>query len=242
MTGKQAFGLFAFGVACWCGGGALAYSLTKTALEEKHEQILDQEIEQAKRYYARKNKTGDFADPTKLAEGYQSEEGKDLQKAVDDLGYSQKLQVPQEEKAAPQVIEKNVFDESVEEHNKMMEEYEEYRQKREMSRKGFIISADEFLENEIEYEQATLTYFQGDDVLADDKDEYIRDADAVVGDDNLNHFGFLSKDNNILYIRNDRLKTMYEVVHSSGEYKKEVLGFIEHTDRPGKSKLRKFKE
>lgn len=240
--------LFGFGLACWIGGGATAYFLVKKELEQKYEDIADKEIAAAAKFYARQHKEGEYEDPVKLAEQH-AEEDAVVKGAIQTLEYGEVSSTTEDQEAAVKSIhgereveEHNVFEESDTKHAEMMEEYEKERRDREMRRHGFIISKEEFMENEIEYEQSTLTYFEGDDVLADDKDDYIRDVDAVVGEDNLDRFGFLSGDNNVVYIRNDRLKAMYEVLHSSGEYKKEVLGFIHSDDRPGKSKIRRFRE
>ena len=52
----------------------------------------------------------------------------------------------------------------------------------------------------------------------------IPDADDAVGEMNLHRFGHGSGDNNVVYIRNDRLENDFIVLRSQGEYAKEVLG------------------
>lgn len=101
----------------------------------------------------------------------------------------------------------------------------------------YILTHEEFMNTEKDYDQHTLTYFEGDDILVDERDEIVPDSDGLVGDDNLTRFGHGSKDNNIVYIRNENLEMEFEVVRSQGEYTKEVLGFIQHSDRP----IRKFR-
>lgn len=87
----------------------------------------------------------------------------------------------------------------------------------------YILTADEFLHNESEYEQITLTYFEGDRVLVDDQEQPAPDK-GLVGEGNLKRFGHLSKDRNVLYVRNPVLKLEFEILRSEGTYKKEVLG------------------
>ena len=87
----------------------------------------------------------------------------------------------------------------------------------------YIISADEFLNTEVGYEQFTLTYFQGDETLVDQADTIVESVEKTVGVANLSKFGHLSEDENIVYIRNERLNWDFEVVRSMGKYSVEVL-------------------
>jgi hypothetical protein len=240
VNGKQALGLFAFGLVCWCGGGAVAYRATREHFKLKYEEDLVEEIAKARKFFARRYKEDEYSDPNKLAKEYEGDEVStkqdELEEATEELRYAERHPADPVE---PETIEKSIF---TEDDRWDWAKEQELRVGLEMRRRPYIIHHDEFMQNEKEYEQATLTYFEGDDVLADDKDEYIDDADAVVGDDNLQHFGYGSKDNNVVYIRNPRLKMEYEVLHHSGKYAQEILGFIEHSDRPGKSKIRRFRE
>jgi hypothetical protein len=103
----------------------------------------------------------------------------------------------------------------------------------------YVISWDEFASAVLEYDQDTLTYFEGDDTLVDGRDSVVDNVDATIGLANLEKFGHGSKDNNIVYIRNDKLGLDLEVVRSKGSYAKEVLGFIEHSESRGRP--RKFR-
>lgn len=102
----------------------------------------------------------------------------------------------------------------------------------------YVISHDEFFQNELDYEQVSLTYYEGDGVLLDDKDMPIPDTDDIVGDDNLVRFGHGSKDNNIVYVRNDHRSMDFEIARSTGEYAVDVLGFDENTNKSGVRKFR----
>jgi len=99
---------------------------------------------------------------------------------------------------------------------------------------AYIISEDAFLSNEVEHEQVSITYYVGDDILADEKDEVVPDADALVGEDALLQFGHMSNDDNIVYVRNPRLNLDFEVQKSMGKYAVEVLGL----DDPAEKKRR----
>ncbi len=111
--------------------------------------------------------------------------------------------------------------------------------------KAYILHHDEFYENETDYEQVQLTYYEGDDTLVDDKDMPVPDEDSVVGEDALTSFGHGSKDKNVVFVRNDKLELDIEVVRSNGKYSVEVLGLddteneLKHSySRPG----RKFRQ
>ena len=78
------------------------------------------------------------------------------------------------------------------------------------------------------YEQIVYTWYD-DSVLADDDDEMILDdsyIDRTIGLDNFNMF--VSNNNmDVMYIRNDRLETDYEVVKSLSNYSDR----LEHSPR-----------
>lgn len=96
--------------------------------------------------------------------------------------------------------------------------------------KPYILEHDEFYE--AANNNATLTFFEGDGVLADEADQPIPDIDSVVGEDNLTKFGHGSRDPNVLYVRNEGLDLDFEIVRNEGKYTEQVMGFIQHEDRP----------
>lgn len=106
--------------------------------------------------------------------------------------------------------------------------------------KPYIITFDEFYESD--NQTITLTWFEGDEVLADEKDEHIPTIDKTVGEDNLLRFGYGSRDPNILYIRNEKMETDFEVVKNEGKYTEQVLGFIQHEDKVRPRKFRTYDE
>lgn len=102
----------------------------------------------------------------------------------------------------------------------------------------YIITHEEFLANENDWDQMCLTYFEGDDILADTGDEVISDTEGVVGNRNLLSFGVASRDPNIVYVRNQRIEAEYEIALSKDSYARAVLNFMEHDDQRGISKFR----
>lgn len=85
----------------------------------------------------------------------------------------------------------------------------------------YVIPVAVFFENEYEWTQEVLTYYQGDDVVSDQADQVIESYHRVIG--NL-EFGHGSGDPNVVYVRNPSLKREWEVLLHTGKYEEEVLG------------------
>lgn len=78
----------------------------------------------------------------------------------------------------------------------------------------FVISREEFAygENTDEYDKLTLSYFPRDRVLLDDDDEVMENIVQLVGWKNLNQFGGESGDPDVVFVRNEKLMTDFEIV------------------------------
>jgi len=85
----------------------------------------------------------------------------------------------------------------------------------------YVLHKDEFWAEESGYEQSTLTYFQGDDILVDDKDVPIYNHNIVIGE---LKFGHGSGDLNVFYVRNVGHQAEYEILMDRGSYAIEILG------------------
>lgn len=79
-----------------------------------------------------------------------------------------------------------------------------------------IISLSEFA-NEEEFESVTLSYYD-DDVLTDEHDNPIDRPERVVGEDALVSFGEQSEDSDVVYVRNETLRGVYEIVRTNKNY------------------------
>ena len=141
-----------------------------------------------------------------------------LADVVQELGYA-----PTEEEVEGEV--QNAFDKD----DPQDEPTDTWNYEQELSSRGavfpYVIHHDEYTINEDNHEQVTLTYFAGDDVLSDERDQVLPDQDTVVGLENLQKFGHGSEDPNVVYVRNPRLEVDYEIVRSEGTYATEVHGF-----------------
>lgn len=79
----------------------------------------------------------------------------------------------------------------------------------------YVISPEEFGELH-DYKTVSLTYY-ADEILADsDTDDIIDDEESVVGTDFSNHFGEYEDDS--VFIRNDKLKSDYEILLDARNY------------------------
>lgn len=83
----------------------------------------------------------------------------------------------------------------------------------------YIISPDDFGDQE-EYDKISLTYYS-DEVLVDENDDVISDEDLCVPSDFASHFGEYEDDS--VFVRNDRLKTDYEILMDPREYYGEIV-------------------
>lgn len=223
--------------------GVVTHHFTKKHLKAKYEEVISQELEDAKKFYSRLHKTDEYSDPVKLAEKYEDDPDSEMvSEAVEAIQrYSpSEVEKPVEteealiiEEKTETVVRKNIFTEAQADGDgfKLEEEMKNRRPDR-----PYVISYDEFFENEPEFEEMSLTYFEGDDVLVDDRDQHIDDTEGLVGNANLLRFGHGSKDKNVVYIRNERLQLNIEVMHSHGKFTETVLGFIEHSSDSGRNR------
>jgi hypothetical protein len=85
----------------------------------------------------------------------------------------------------------------------------------------YVIHYDEFMNNETNYPQETLTYYRGDDIVADQQDSPIYNYASLMGE---LRFGHGSNDPNVVYIRNDQIHMEWEILLHEGSYSYEVAG------------------
>lgn len=230
------------------GGAGLSYALTKRHMTLEFEKLLDKELEAARKYYqdlyfldGTSVKDEPVADGlTRLYSGESQGDG--------DLSADSDRKMTREEFEASRRNTKVVIDEPKETVRRNTFDYaekvEEYDLEAEMRKRSadtpYIITQEEFFENEPSYTQVSISYFRGDDVLADEQDDAFQDHSVIGGSDNL-RFGYGSNDKNLVYIRNDEIETDFEVTHSYGTFASEVLG-LEHMADDRRVGVRKFRD
>lgn len=236
--------------------GYLTWLLTKKHLTMKYEIIAAKEIADAKSFYGRLHKTDENDEPLSPQQVLEDKLGKEAVDALRGYGpgvdgpYASEEELAQVQAArlaaregkdgpvvegeAPITVtdrdgkttSHNIFSDA-EVHGDNWDYERELKIREENPTKPYILSNEEYLENESGYDQASLTYYEGDNVLSDDQDIPVNDTESLVGDDNLERFGHGSGDPKILYIRNDNTEMEYEIALSTGEYTREVLGLVE---------------
>ena len=85
----------------------------------------------------------------------------------------------------------------------------------------YVIHRDEYMADEMDFSQSTVTYYAGDDILCDSLDTPIYAYSSILGD---LEFGHGSDDANVVYIRNEKERREWEVLRSEGYYSVEVQG------------------
>lgn len=185
-------------------GGTAGYFVTKKMLEAD----LQAQIDDVKEHYKLLRKEGEYSSPENVPTSYED--------TLEGLGYSEEgFNLASEEPEELEDVLENVEDEEAEE-----------REER-FSNEPYVISVKEFMDDKEDYDKVTVTYFEGDDTLCDEREQIIPDIEGTVGSDSLTKFGQLSDDKNIVYVRNDIIQTDFEVALDKRDYSDVVLGIRE---------------
>lgn len=230
-------------------GGAVTGALICFAiLKEKYEVLANEEIENIKDYYQKEMESMENAyeeeldnliNTMKKYEGLENEEIKNMKDNINKniekhhKREEKKTYVDYVKKYNPNEIVKDkyydipypdVIDEDYHEDDELPEDPPENDLQYE---KPFVISREEFDEEFLHFDKITITYYEKDDVLADEQDEIIPDVEAVVGYDSLSRFGDMSDDDCVVYVRNVRLGADYEIILAQESYAESVLGIVQ---------------
>lgn len=109
----------------------------------------------------------------------------------------------------------------------------------------YVISVDSFGDEYKEYDKLSISYYEDDDTLVDEKDDVIQDVQGTIGEALL-CFGDQSDDPDVVYVRNERLGIDYEIILVHNSYQVAVLGIkisddrgvaINHTNRAMRRRL-----
>jgi hypothetical protein len=106
----------------------------------------------------------------------------------------------------------------------------------------YVIHKDEFVADEAGCDQRTVTYYEGDDIMANEEDIPMYDFNSMMGD---LKWGHGSCDPNVVYIRNEKLEMEWEVLLHTGRFDVEVLGSdIEdaYASKDLKNSVQKFRD
>lgn len=199
-------------------GGAIGFLTAKKMLEVKYETLLQEEIEKTQEYYRRFYKKDGFETPEEAAAtlGLDSEDPvieEETESVVVAAAAMRSYRGAEPKEHVAKVL--NIFKRTEENHVDDEETEQDV---------PVVISRAAFDQNNPGHSQSTITYFQADETLVDERSEILDDIDELVGLDNLQRFGHKSGDPNVVLVRNDRFQMDFEILLSTGSYSEEVLG------------------
>ncbi len=201
------------------GSAAAGYLVAKEKLGREFDERLEREIDQAQEYYRKAAKVEEFASPESTLEALRPELVAANKALTQYQGRFDETKVD-----IPSVATtKNIFDSP-----KPDVEWElELRNRTEEA--PYVLTAQEYMDGDLSYQQLEVTYFAGDNVLVDERDDVIEadDADMLVGLNNLKKFGLQSGDENVVYVRNHEKEVDVEINKDDRKYSVHVLGMPE---------------
>ena len=84
--------------------------------------------------------------------------------------------------------------------------------------KPYIITPDEFEENEHDYDLVTLIFYEKDGVLVEENGDLVDDVEERIGFESLTHFGDYDDIGDCVYVQNDDREVIYEVILNEDAY------------------------
>jgi hypothetical protein len=204
-------------------GGAAGYFIAKKHMES----IIDEEVEAFKRDYAARQE----ANLSAMVTAQENAEAKGSVEQLTAVAISEQQGYISKDEA----LQRSVFDNA-----KAVPEWDEEAEEAfRLENAVFLITQDEWMLNETDFQQEQLTYYEGDDTLATATDTVVTEVVDMVGVDCLTKFGYGSRSPDTVYVRNENFNTDYEIVRATGRYSDVVLGLddgdeLEHSSTPRK--------
>lgn len=191
--------LVSLGAAAGFAGGWLFF-------KHKYEKQAEDDIDEIRKYYMEKDlkRQKEHDEVNKKYEEIEKDNEK-LNEAIEKIEYHKIVK--------DDIVEKKEDDEEVKAEKEIPEE--------DLPNKPYLISEEEYLEGNNDYEKISLTYFTEDDTLADDMDDMV-DVEETISTDVFNQIA--ESDDRDYYVRNDSVQTDFEVMKVDGSYK-ERYGF-----------------
>ena len=206
-------------------GAITGYFVARRLLETKYSKIADNEIAEMREHFQAKARALEAESAKRPVDEIVKEKGYSPEDEPPPMAMQPPVTMEENEEVTAEILEEptqNLFEEA-----EIDYEWDWHEERKSRSPDiPYVIHADERFETE-EYSEVTLTYYEGDEVLCNDRDEIVDpdDIDRLVGEKNLYRFGHGSNDAVIVYIRNDVLQIVYEVIRSPNSYAEEVHGF-----------------
>lgn len=222
------------------GGAAVGFTVAAKRLEAKYAQMAQDDIDAMKQHYKLLYKEDEYREIPVSDIGADLPQDDDLkavaESIIEKMEYAEAPDYDEVVVVKEESVNSNVFES---EDSEIPFDADAEAEKREKG-EPYILTQDEFLNNATEYQQITITFYEGDEVLADDQDQLMNNIDSSVGYSNL-RFGYGSKDKRVVYIANPKLEVDFEVLQSQGNYTEEVLGFVQHIEDRHPPRIRKFR-
>lgn len=217
-------------ILIFLGGAATGALISFALLHDKYKQLMDEEITSMKEYYNKEKEDleeSHFKEMRSIVKDYEVEE-EEKKTFVDYVKkYNPSEIVADKDYNRPYPIDDEEDD---------MPPPEDPPERTINFSEPYVISLEEFEEENHHFDKITISYYDIDDTLADEREEIITDVEVVIGEDALGRFGDMSGDPNIVFVRNERLGADYEICLMSDSYAESVLGIID--DEPKKHKRR----
>lgn len=209
-------GIFAAALVLAAAGGAVGgYFFAHQKFGREFDERLESELAAMEKHYRKVEKRDEFSTPSAALAAIRPELVDAAKALTTYQGHFDETKI-----TAPSGLRKNIFGAP-----KLDVDWELLKRDR-TEEAPYVLTQDEYMAGDLEYTQITLTYFAGDGVLVDERDDVIEssEADELVGDDNLRRFGLQSNDPNVVYVRNHVKELDIEITQHEGEYAKVVLG------------------
>ena len=186
-------------------GAAIGSAVTWYYAKKKYEQIAQEEIDSVKEVFKPKKTEPDKSVQEKAEMAREKPSVAEYAKKLSQEGYTNysNYEAPED-----QSVEEE--EENEDEQPPVPQTYSDHS----IKHGPYVITPDEFGEFD-DYDKISLTYY-ADHILTDDNDEIMEDVEGAIGFESLNHFG--EYDDDSVFVRNDRLKTDYEILRDERDY------------------------
>ena len=106
---------------------------------------------------------------------------------------------------------------------RMAEDYSRRRSENIQKGEPYLIEPEEYHDGPEDYDRQALYYYRDDRTLCEDDDRQVEDEEGCVGFDYEDKLDMQTT----AWVRNDRLRVLYEIHRIDDSYKKAVLGVVE---------------
>lgn len=122
--------------------------------------------------------------------------------------------------------EEEMEDENIEYEESLLAEADEYArlsEKNKKSNKPYIITYEDFEDRPENYDVQSLYFYSDDGYLCDDDDKVVEDDEEIVGYE----FEDILNTQTTAFVRNDILRTVYEIHRIDSSYEHDILTLVE---------------